>query len=719
MVTTKSGLQYKDIKVGGGRSPPVGFQVAANYVAMVPSGQIFDSFTVHWRKKLNSAVAESENSDYGASKYAAEFPFPSRNSAISWLLLLMVIFSVEPTVGENKAINYTFATYNHDASYLLTDGNVDLVVSEDLLTNPFCFRTSPKSPLACASAFESPEGSDDEDNVTDVAKLDTTYLLLTGMWGKWKSVTQKFNSAVAESENSDYGASIYAAEFLCAAEILRFANYGCCILFVLQQPFCKYLMAPVIYCYLQRLAKCGENKARNYTVATYSHNASYLLTGGNVVRCSGTENENALTRHLIRPTSPKSPLACASAFESPEGSDDEDNVTDVAKLDTTYLLTNGNVKFNSAVAESENSDYGASIYAAEFLCAAEILRFANYDSSDYKICEDARLAKCGENKARNYTVATYSHNASYLLTGGNVVRCSGTENENVLTRHLIRPTSPKSPLACASAFESPEGSDDEDNVTDVAKLDTTYLLTNGNVKFNSAVAESENSDYGASIYAAEFLAQLKFCDLLIMRLAKCGENKARNYTVATYSHNASYLLTGGNVVRCSGTENENALTRHLIRPTSPKSPLACASAFESPKGSDDEDNVTDVAKLDTTYLLLTGMCSRAAAESENSDYGASIYAAEFLCVAEILRFANYGCCVLLCCSNHFVNVEYHRQLSRLHFWRLLLHVNVVAREKRKKDETLSTVSCTSSAPVTPLGGCKGKEEESSSVKDSE
>ncbi|XP_059309874.1 LOW QUALITY PROTEIN: peptidyl-prolyl cis-trans isomerase FKBP16-3, chloroplastic [Lycium ferocissimum] len=43
MVTTESGLQYKDIKVGAGPSPPVGFQVAANYVAMVPSGQIFDS----------------------------------------------------------------------------------------------------------------------------------------------------------------------------------------------------------------------------------------------------------------------------------------------------------------------------------------------------------------------------------------------------------------------------------------------------------------------------------------------------------------------------------------------------------------------------------------------------------------------------------------------------------------------------------------------------
>ncbi|CAN8286629.1 unnamed protein product [Cochlearia groenlandica] len=43
MVTTESGLQYKDIKIGKGPNPPVGYQVAANYVAMVPSGQIFDS----------------------------------------------------------------------------------------------------------------------------------------------------------------------------------------------------------------------------------------------------------------------------------------------------------------------------------------------------------------------------------------------------------------------------------------------------------------------------------------------------------------------------------------------------------------------------------------------------------------------------------------------------------------------------------------------------
>lgn len=73
MVTTESGLQYKDIVVGEGPNPPIGFQVgdllilvkekmfemwayeelfsilalfwsqvAANYVAMVPSGQVFD-----------------------------------------------------------------------------------------------------------------------------------------------------------------------------------------------------------------------------------------------------------------------------------------------------------------------------------------------------------------------------------------------------------------------------------------------------------------------------------------------------------------------------------------------------------------------------------------------------------------------------------------------------------------------------------------------------
>ncbi|KAJ4837674.1 hypothetical protein Tsubulata_013480 [Turnera subulata] len=48
------------------------------------------------------------------------------------------------------------------------------------------------------------------------------------------------------------------------------------------------------------------------------------------------------TGSFIRPTSPKSPVASASAFESVEGSDDEENLTDSSKIDTTYLHTNGN-----------------------------------------------------------------------------------------------------------------------------------------------------------------------------------------------------------------------------------------------------------------------------------------------------------------------------------------------------------------------------------------
>ncbi|CAM6093415.1 unnamed protein product [Calypogeia fissa] len=41
--TTPSGLQYKDIIVGKGPNPVKGFQVAANYVAMIPTGKVFDS----------------------------------------------------------------------------------------------------------------------------------------------------------------------------------------------------------------------------------------------------------------------------------------------------------------------------------------------------------------------------------------------------------------------------------------------------------------------------------------------------------------------------------------------------------------------------------------------------------------------------------------------------------------------------------------------------
>ncbi|KAL9150554.1 hypothetical protein ABFS82_12G175700 [Erythranthe guttata] len=53
-------------------------------------------------------------------------------------------------------------------------------------------------------------------------------------------------------------------------------------------------------------------------------------------------SSNTRAVHLIRPTSPKSPVGSASAFESIECSDDEDNMTDNAMLDTTYIHSNGN-----------------------------------------------------------------------------------------------------------------------------------------------------------------------------------------------------------------------------------------------------------------------------------------------------------------------------------------------------------------------------------------
>ncbi|XP_022745837.1 AMP deaminase-like isoform X2 [Durio zibethinus] len=71
-----------------------------------------------------------------------------------------------------------------------------------------------------------------------------------------------------------------------------------------------------------------------------------LHTLPEVILASGNSGGHATSAKrsgkLIRPTSPKSPVASASAFESIEGSDDEDNMTDNSKIDTTYLYTNGN-----------------------------------------------------------------------------------------------------------------------------------------------------------------------------------------------------------------------------------------------------------------------------------------------------------------------------------------------------------------------------------------
>lgn len=64
-----------------------------------------------------------------------------------------------------------------------------------------------------------------------------------------------------------------------------------------------------------------------------------INSGQSIGRGSSTKRGG----HIMRPPSPKSPVASASAFESVEGSDEEDNLTDNPKLDNGYLHANGTV----------------------------------------------------------------------------------------------------------------------------------------------------------------------------------------------------------------------------------------------------------------------------------------------------------------------------------------------------------------------------------------
>ncbi|XXG39706.1 hypothetical protein AAC387_Pa01g0594 [Persea americana] len=64
----------------------------------------------------------------------------------------------------------------------------------------------------------------------------------------------------------------------------------------------------------------------------------HTLPEGTVSRATSTKRAG----HVIRPPSPKSPVASASAFESIEGSDEEDNLPDNSKMDASYLHANGN-----------------------------------------------------------------------------------------------------------------------------------------------------------------------------------------------------------------------------------------------------------------------------------------------------------------------------------------------------------------------------------------
>ncbi|PIA59479.1 hypothetical protein AQUCO_00400396v1 [Aquilegia coerulea] len=77
---------------------------------------------------------------------------------------------------------------------------------------------------------------------------------------------------------------------------------------------------------------------RNFSIPAGLPRLHTLPEGQSVSRASCAKRSG----HMIRPPSPKSPVASASAFESLEGSDEEDNLTDNSKLDNGYLHDNGN-----------------------------------------------------------------------------------------------------------------------------------------------------------------------------------------------------------------------------------------------------------------------------------------------------------------------------------------------------------------------------------------
>ncbi|KAJ9529995.1 hypothetical protein QJQ45_023221 [Haematococcus lacustris] len=61
LVTLPSGLQFRDIQLGKGPSVPVGYQVVVDYVAMTPSGRIFES-SVDKGKPYDIRVGSGQNS---------------------------------------------------------------------------------------------------------------------------------------------------------------------------------------------------------------------------------------------------------------------------------------------------------------------------------------------------------------------------------------------------------------------------------------------------------------------------------------------------------------------------------------------------------------------------------------------------------------------------------------------------------------------------------
>ncbi|URE47924.1 Adenosine/AMP deaminase [Musa troglodytarum] len=79
--------------------------------------------------------------------------------------------------------------------------------------------------------------------------------------------------------------------------------------------------------------------------------------------------------HGFRPTSPKSPVASASAFGSQEGSDEDDNLPNDSELDNTYLQTNGDIKSLAASSIIRSHSVSGNLHGGQpHPVAADILR---------------------------------------------------------------------------------------------------------------------------------------------------------------------------------------------------------------------------------------------------------------------------------------------------------------------------------------------------------
>lgn len=129
---------------------------------------------------------------------------------------------------------------------------------------------------------------------------------------------------------------------------------------------------------------------------------------------------------------------------------------------------------------------GSGYYRRAFASLPDVTSIAHSD--------EKRNGQLTVDDDRNFSIPSGLPPLHTLHEGQSIGRGSSTKRGG----HIMRPPSPKSPVASASAFESVEGSDEEDNLTDNPKLDNGYLHANGTVgpECNSLYLPEESNNNG-------------------------------------------------------------------------------------------------------------------------------------------------------------------------------------------------------------------------------